>query len=107
MKKQEVINRVIESESSIFSKEDVIRLINSITTETTITRDVFDKILDKIQNTLESSNLVKYDTAEFELSYGNTIELTDVVVDMDEIIDVITDKLEAFVEKEEEEIESE
>lgn len=107
MKKQEVINRVMDSESSIFSKEDVIRLINSITSENTLTKDKVDKILDNIQIGLDKTDLVRYDSAEFELSYGNTIELTNIDLDIDEILNIVNVNLEVLIEEEEEEIESE
>jgi hypothetical protein len=90
MKKQDVLNRVLNSESSIFSKEDVVRLIEGIVESPYLTSTQIEKVLNEFENTLDyqasNNRLVEFDTAEFELN-GNEITLENVDVDISSIVD--------------------
>ena len=56
-------------------------------------------IVDNAVNNLRTRDLVDFDDAEFELNYNNTIELTDVRVDTDNIINNIREALENIFEE--------
>jgi hypothetical protein len=98
MKKLETIKLVQECVSSVFSKEDVIKLINGIDSyfneETVI--NIKDQIIKKI-NSID--DLIDHDSAEFELDYNNTIKLSSVNVDENVIENVIEEVLMDFVEE--------
>ena len=99
MKKQDVLNRISNSESSIFSKEDVIRLIVSIEMETSICESQFEDALSLVLENLErdsrNNGLIDYKTADFGLD-GNEITLENVDVEIDSIMGMVRD---VFTEK--------
>jgi hypothetical protein len=95
MKKQEVLDRVLNSESSIFSKDDVVRLIEMVEGGTrTITvidiSDALDKALSEISH--KSDDAIDRRSVEFELS-GNEIYIESIDFD----IDFIRDTLEEYL----------
>jgi len=102
MKKLEAIKQVQECMSSVFSKEDVINLINKI--EGGLNEDLALKIKESIERDLmdmDKRSLIDYDSAEFELSYNNCIELVGVDIDLEFIMNGIIDKnISEFVEPE-------
>ena len=87
MKKQDVLNRVLNSESSIFAKDDVVRLIEMIGGEgkiVTVT-DIgaaIENVMDIISR--NSYDVIDRSTAAFDLN-GNEIELVEVDLDLDYI----------------------
>jgi hypothetical protein len=98
MKKLEAINQVQECMSSVFSKEDVINLINKIDSENKFNEDLALEIKNRIVRELrdiDERKLMDFDSAEFELSY-NTIELTNVNIDLDLIANTIEEVLMDF-----------
>jgi hypothetical protein len=100
MKKSETIKLVQECVSSVFSKEDVIKLINGIDNhfdEETVL-NIKDQIIKKI-NSMDSHEFIDHDSAEFELNYNNTIELSSVGVNEDVIEDILDGVLMIFVEE--------
>jgi hypothetical protein len=102
MKKLEVIKQVQECVSSVFSKEDVIKLINKI--EGGLNEDLALEIKKQISTlimNIDERKLIDLDSAEFELSYNNTIELSSVNIDLDLITDTIEEVLMDHVELEE------
>ena len=94
MKKFEVVNRVLNSESSIFTKDDVVRLIEMVEmydlTGKTVTVSDIGTAIEKAMNNLSNmgDELLDVSTAEFNLN-GNEIYLTSVDVDLDSIRDVL------------------
>jgi hypothetical protein len=101
MKKLEVIKQVQECVSSVFSKEDVIKLINKI--EGGLNEDLALEIKKQISTlimNIDERKLIDLDSAEFELSYNNTIELSSVNIDLDLITDTIEEVLMDYVEPE-------
>jgi hypothetical protein len=94
MKKQDVLNRVLNSESSIFSKDDVVRLIESLDETTNITVTDIGAAIDKVMDEFgrRNSNLLDKSTAEFCLN-GNEVELEDVDVDLDYIRETLEEHL--------------
>jgi hypothetical protein len=95
---------VINSPASFFSKEDVLKIINTIhfkinqlpkyqdpeepsAIQAALPSDKFAEftstIREKLSYYLESSDLVDYDSAEFDFEYNNRIVLRHVSVDFD------------------------
>ena len=93
--------------TSVVSIDNVIALIQGLEQEVKVetvfklTPDLASEIQDKIERVLDynSSNLVDRDSAEFELSYQNQIELTAVDIDTREIMEHIEAALEEFTEE--------
>jgi hypothetical protein len=94
MKKQDVLNRVLNSESSIFAKDDVVRLIESMDETNNITVTDIGAAIDKVMDEFgrRNSNLLDKSTAEFCLN-GNEVELEDVDVDLDYIRETLEEYL--------------
>ena len=109
MKKLDVLNSVESSVSSIFSKEDVINLINSIEegSSSKVTKLDIARAIDRTVNWLEnerSSNIVDFDSAEFCMQYGNKVELEDIRVDFDFIREALENNFEDLGEEEDDDI---
>jgi hypothetical protein len=107
MKKQDVLNRVLNSESSIFSKEDVVRLIEGIEAGSSRKITTYD-IGRAIEKTIEwfennERDVFDLDSAEFEISYNNQLECTNVPLNIEEIRDALENNFMDFGEEEEEE----
>ena len=95
MKKQDVLNRVLNSESSIFSKDDVVRLIEMVEGEgKTVTVTDIGAAIEEAMNVLsrDSYGIIDKDTAEFSLD-GNEIELDEVDLDLDYIREILEEHL--------------
>jgi acyl-CoA reductase-like NAD-dependent aldehyde dehydrogenase len=108
MKKEEIVKQ-LEATKALSSQVDidkVIALINQIEPETKsgLTFEDTQNILDKIERALDrnSDHLVDKGSAEFEINYGNTVELDRVDVDINEIMDHVKDAIDEFVILEEE-----
>lgn len=102
--------------SSIFSKEDVINLLNSIeidppaeneglTSGVTLTKkqieELCEKICDQIKDNadnLSTSDVVDLGSAEFSVS-GNYIELDSVDIDTSNITDTVVDGIGDVIEE--------
>ena len=110
MKKELVLQSVQNSVSSIFSKEDVINLINSVEGGgRAITTNDIERAIDQTVYWIEnnSDRLIDEDSAEFELDYNNRITLSNVNIDVEEIREVLENNFMDFGEAEEEEEEVE
>lgn len=101
MKKQEAITQVNECISSVFSKEDVIKLIEQIN-NTPLDEQLIEDVLKGFNNKIYhiEDDIIDYSSAEFSISYDNKLELECVSIDRDLIIDQlervfkdITDKM--------------
>jgi len=105
MKKELVLHSVKHSVSSIFTKEDVINLINSIegggrvVSVNDINRAI-DKVVDYIDR--DQREVFDFDNAEFELSYNNRIECVGVPINTDSIREILENNFMDFGEVEEE-----
>ena len=117
MTKQEAIDTINASFPSIWSREDVLQLINRIDEvpsgiaqiDKQTVKNLSEAIMDEIRSNVENlgcSEVCDLSSAEFEL-YGNEIQLSSVDIDTDEItrnvMENITDVIEEFFEKLEEE----
>ena len=103
--KENAIAQVQSSISSIFSKDDVLFLLNSI--EVGSSRKItpydigraIDRTIDWIEN--NEREVVDLDSAEFELTYNNQIECTNVPVNVDGIREALENNFMDFGEEEE------
>ena len=104
--KVNVISSVQNSVSSIFSKEDVINLINSIeesSSKKISTYDIgraIDKTIDWIEN--NERDILELDSAEFEISYNNQLECTNVPMNVDCIREALENNFMDFAQEEDE-----
>ena len=108
MKKELVLQSVQNSVSSIFSKEDVINLINSIElgssrkiTPYDIGRAI-DNVIDWIEN--NERDVLDLDSAEFEISYNNQLECTNVPINTDGIREALENNFMGFGEAEDDRV---
>jgi hypothetical protein len=106
MKKEFVLQLVENSASSIFSREDVIKLINSVEAGSSrkITVDDIERAIDRTISWIENNEreVVDLDSAEFELTYNNQIECTNVPINVDNIREALENNFMDFGEAEEE-----
>jgi hypothetical protein len=105
MKKQDVLNRVLNSESSIFSKDDVVRLIEMVEGDgKSITVSDIGAALDSAMNEINrnSDDVIDKHSAEFDIN-GNEIYISDISFDMDFIRDTLEEYLMPLGEPDSEE----
>jgi len=106
MKKELVLQSVQNSVSSIFSKEDVINLINSVEGGgRKITPYDIERAIDKTISWIEDNerDVLDLDSAEFEISYNNQLECTNVPINVEEIRQALENNFCDFAEDEEDE----
>jgi len=101
--KENAVAQVQSSISSIFSKEDVINLINSIEVGSSIKITPIDiaRAIDKTVDSLErnSQDLLNYTDIEFSISYDNRIEVDNVGLDFDYIREALENNFSDFAEE--------
>ena len=101
--KENVIIAVQNSVSSIFSKEDVINLINSIEGGgRVITTNDIERAIDKVISWADNneSDVVDFDSVEFELSYDNRLEVTNVPLQLENLREALENNFMDFGEDE-------
>ena len=97
--KENAVAQVTSSVSSIFSKEDVLFLLNSIEEKKQgIPAHHIERVIDNIMNSLESNSddIVRKDDCEFEISYNNRLEVIEVPIDFQYIREAIENNLCEF-----------
>ena len=101
---QNAIKEVESSFPSIYSKEDVVKLLTEIDSRLeeesgTVDLEKFkDQFLETFARKLgvrNSDDLVDMNSAEFDISRGNVLELTDVSVDCDKIAEIAEDAFDS------------
>jgi hypothetical protein len=109
MKKEEIVKQ-LEATKVLSSQVDidkVIALINQIEPEqkSGISFEDAQIIVDKIERSLDrnSEYLVNKDSAEFNIGYGNQLELESVDLDIDSIMEHVKDAIDEFVVLEDDE----
>jgi len=102
--KENAVAQVTSSVSSIFTKEDVLFLINSIEVKKGISPQDIERVVDNIIDSLERNcdDIVNKDDCEFEISYNNRLEVTEVPINFDFIRESIENNLCEFEGGEEE-----
>ena len=110
MKKESLVAQLeaVKTLTSVVSIDNIIALIQKLEPEQVesksflLNEESFDKVMnivDRAVNNLDTSDVVDFDDAEFELNYNNQIVLTDVRIDSDRIIDEIRESLENIFEE--------
>jgi hypothetical protein len=97
MQKQTAIDLVSNNISSIYTKEDVLKLIEGIETEGGLDFDI-NALIEHVQDTIGNMNdfdIVDTDSAEFSLD-GSTIQLDSINVDNHNIECSIDDSIREF-----------
>ena len=88
----ETIELVNNSPASLFSKEDVVKLLTSLETAAApITSEMIDRLMDAVEDNIRNvdpEDLIDKSTAEFSLD-GNQIELDGVELDTSYIVDEV------------------
>lgn len=96
---KEMIDGVRNSISTIFSKEDVLNILNRIekgSEGNEFTEEQMEELIDHVRSGLQyldSSEIVDLDSAEFVLDVDNTILLKDVNVDTNSIEDEVEESI--------------
>ena len=107
MKKELVLQSVQNSVSSIFSKEDVINLINSVEEGSSrkITVDDIGRAIDRTLSWIENneSDVVDFDSVQFEMNYNNRVEVTSVPLQLENLREALENNFMDFGEAIEEE----
>ena len=100
--KENAIAQVTSSVSSIFSKEDVLFLLNSVESGRLITVMDIQRAIDKTIDSLErnASDVVDNDNCEFEITYNNQLRVSEVPIDFDFIRESIENNFMDFGELE-------
>ena len=105
--KENVISSVQNSVSSIFSKEDVINLINSIQEEEgrKISVNDIQRAIDKVISWADNNerDLVDLDSVELEMNYDNRIEVVGVPIQLENLREALENNFMDFGEAEVEE----
>jgi hypothetical protein len=106
MEKKELIEQLTAAKTltSTVDIDKVIGMIKQLETPTTISSELGSEIVDRIERCLDnnSRDFVDLDSAEFELSYDNRIELNRVDVNIYDIMEHITEIVDSYVALEEE-----
>ena len=113
MKKETLVAQLEAAKAltSVVSIDNVIALIQQLDPEVRVEKELgmSQELAEQIANQIErcfdynSGRMVDLDSAEFELTYNNTIELINVDLDVREIMEHVTAALDSFVVEEEEE----
>jgi len=112
MKKETLVAQLEAAKAltSVVSIDNVIALIQQLDPEVRVEKELgmSQELAEQIANQIErcfdynSGRLVDLDSAEFELTYNNTIELINVDLDVSEIMEHVTAALDSFVVEEDE-----
>ncbi len=102
---KEMIDGVRNSISSVFTKSDVLDILNRIETKSEgneFTEEKMDELIDHVRSGLQyvdSSEIVDLDSAEFVLDVDNTILLKDVNVDTNNIEDEVEESIRQWFDR--------
>jgi hypothetical protein len=101
----EAIDGIRNSISTIFSKDDVLNLLNRIevkVTEPEFTEHEMEELIDHVRSGLaylDSTDVVDTDTAQFGIENGNTLVVTDIEVDTNYIQDEIEESIRQWFDR--------
>ena len=101
MTKEFVLQLVENSGSSIFTKEDVIKLINSVEGEgRKISVNDINRAIENVISWVDNneSDIVDFDSVEFELAYNNKIEVTSVPLQLENLREALENNFMDFGE---------
>ena len=95
------IEQVSTSFPSLFSREDVIKLLTDLNAEMqsgpqlVIEKDALVDVFRQAFSEKDFDNIIDKDSIELSLSYNNRVEIESVPIDEDEIVSSAVDALEA------------
>jgi hypothetical protein len=103
----EVIDIINNSPASMFTKSDVIALVKSIevNNERTIdvTQETVSELIEHVRHQMyvgiDESDMYDKESAKFEIEDGNVIVLNDIDIDTDYAIDVATEAISEWFDK--------
>jgi hypothetical protein len=106
MKKELVLESVKNSASSIFSKEDVIKLINSIEKSNSISSLDLGRAIDKVISWVENNerDFLDLDSAELEIDYNHRIEVVGVPVNVESLREALENNFSDFAQEEDDDL---
>ena len=92
---------------SIYSKTDVLAILNNIIRKqneieistNSISEDTIESILLDFNDSIREADLCDYESAVFEIGYRNTIELSDINVNREDIVTILREILCNFIAK--------
>ena len=104
---QQAVASVQNAFPSIYTKDDVIKLLESIQIQESsgklsneqiqeLTESIQEKVARAVRN-FDTGDVVDYSTAEFSIGYSNTLELDSVDVDLNNLNDEIECTIESTV----------
>lgn len=103
MTKQQAIETINASFPSIWSKEDVLQLINKIDEGTAgfNKEELYEKIrgaVDDAINSLSNDEIVDVSSCEFEIKHGNEIYVESIGINTGDIIDQVMSDVESALD---------
>lgn len=101
---QEAISAVGSAYPSLFTKEDVIKLLNDIKIESSNSAGGFDieelvEAVDRTFTNYDTSDMVDNESVELSIDYNNRIVVEGINVDTDDLQDRVTDTVREFFDK--------
>ena len=107
---QDTVASVQNAPSSIFTKDDVLNLLNGIEIpKEAVLNPLTDFQIQSLIKTIHEaiadnaddidSDCIDKDSAEFSLNYNNCVELDSVGFDSDKVVDTITNGIDDVIEK--------
>ena len=102
MNLQQTLEQVKNSPSSLFSKDDVIRIVSGIevTKGTSMTIEQIESIAEDIANRIDRNRDSIFEIESVTVSagsYGNSIDDVSTAIDSDDIQDIVTEILQEYV----------
>ena len=103
---QQAISAVESAYPSLFTKEDVIKLLNSIDLESAAAPSIdgidVDELVEAVESIIEdcsSEDIVNYEDISLSLNYDNRIEIDNVNVDLDDLNSDVTATIYEYFNK--------
>lgn len=107
MTKLEVIKKVNESAGSLFTKQDVINLVNGLEVSGINLETFKERVLAILDDSDTSAIEVDQNNCSFEIRNGNEIKIEDIELDTDDYIRNIKHDIEELFDSMQEEVEEE
>ena len=103
----EVIDIINNSPASMFTKSDVIALVKSIEVNDErsidVTQEAVSELIEHVRHQMyvgiDESDMYDKESAKFEIEDGNVIVLNDIDIDTDYAIDVATEAISEWFDK--------
>jgi len=103
---QQAISAVESAYPSLFTKEDVIKLLNQIDLEssTAVSKNGIDiedltETVESVFNNYDTSDMVSYDDIELSINYDHRIEIEIENVETDDLQERVIDAIREFFKK--------